>query len=290
MRLTAADLTIRPVEGPMQRESTAANAPSALTIAGSDPTGGAGVQADLQVFQRFGVHGMAVITALTVQDSQKVHQVLPSFPSVVLDQLRVLLRDLRPGAVKIGMLATDDVVRNVMLALPQLQPGTPIVIDPVLASSDGSRLLERRAIGSLQALLEGATLVTPNLHEAAELTERDTSHRRGCEEAAVVLLEEFDCKAALIKGGHREGAPDDLLARRQEDGSIEIDWLEGERIEAGPVHGTGCALSSAIAAGLAVGESLRDATLTARSFVREAIASAESIGSGGRHAGFGPAR
>lgn len=285
MRLTAADLTIRSVDGPMQSESPGAKTPSALSIAGSDPTGGAGIQADLQVFQRFGVHGMAVITALTVQDSEKVYQVLPSFPSVVLDQLRTLLRDLRPGAVKIGMLATDDVVRNVMLALPQLQPGTPIVIDPVLAASDRSRLLERRAIGSLQALLEGATLVTPNLHEAAELTERDTSNRRGCQEAAVVLLEEFGCKAALIKGGHRDGAPDDLLARRLEDGSIEIDWLAGERIEAGPVHGTGCALSSAIAALLARGRPLESAVAEARSFVAHGLAHATPLGGGARFLG-----
>src|SRR5262245_48711546 len=145
----------------------------ALSIAGSDPTGGAGLQADLQVFRAFGVHGAGVITALTVQDTAKVHQVLPAFPNVVLAQLRVLLRDLRPDAVKIGMLATDDVARSVELGLRELDGAAgrpPLVIDPVLAASDGTPLLERRAWGVLQDLIGQATIVTPNLSEAGLLT------------------------------------------------------------------------------------------------------------------------
>jgi len=142
----------------------------ALSIAGSDPTGGAGLQADLQVFRSLGVHGAGVITALTVQDTSKVHQVLPVFPSVVLSQLRVLLADLRPHAVKIGMLATEDVALNVELGLGALDADgevrVPIVIDPVLAASDGTSLLERRAWSTLERLIGRAAIVTPNLPEA----------------------------------------------------------------------------------------------------------------------------
>ena len=109
------------------------------------------------------------MTALTVQDTHRVHQSLPAFPNVVLDQIRTLLRDITPAAVKLGMLGTDDVVRNVLISLASLDPGVPVVLDPVLAASDGTPLLERRAWGSIGALIDGVTLVTPNLHEAEAL-------------------------------------------------------------------------------------------------------------------------
>jgi hydroxymethylpyrimidine/phosphomethylpyrimidine kinase len=243
----------------------------ALSIAGSDPTGGAGLQADLQVFRALGVHGAGVVTALTVQDSHKVERVLPAFPNVVLDQIRVLLRDVRPDAIKLGMLATDDVARNVVLGLEAL--GTdrpPLVIDPVLAASDGTPLLERRAWGTLRELMARATLVTPNLEEAARLTECDVSSREGTEAAACALVSELGAEAALVKGGHREGRPDDLLALRQ-GGGVALHWLEGERIDAGDVHGTGCALASAITAGLARGETLEEAVTSGRRFVADAL-------------------
>jgi hydroxymethylpyrimidine/phosphomethylpyrimidine kinase len=246
----------------------------ALSIAGSDPTGGAGLQADLQVFRAFAVHGAGVVTALTVQDTAKVHQVLPVFPNVVLSQLRVLLRDLRPDAIKLGMLASDDVVRNVELGLCELDGAPegrpPLVVDPVLAASDGTALLERRAWAALQDLIGRATLVTPNLPEAAALTGSDVSSDEGIEAAACALVSNLGAGAALVKGGHREGAPRDLLALR-EGGSVSLCWLEGERIDAGPVHGTGCALAAAITAGLANGETLRSAIEHARRFVAEAI-------------------
>ena len=175
----------------------------ALSIAGSDPTGGAGLQADLQVFRSLGVHGTGVVTALTVQDTARVHQVLPVFPNVVLDQLRVLLRDLPPDAVKLGALASDDVARSVQLGLDELDPArnTPLVIDPVLAASDGTPLLERRALGTLQDLLARATLVTPNLPEAAALTDCDVSTREGVEAAAATLVNHLGASAALVIAG-----------------------------------------------------------------------------------------
>jgi len=254
----------------------------ALSIAGSDPTGGAGLQADLQVFRAMGVHGAGVVTALTVQDTRKVHKVLPAFPSVVLEQLRVLLSDLPPDAIKIGALASDDVVRNVQLALAPIlsaSAGVPVVIDPVLAASDGTALLERRAWGGLQSLIGSAALVTPNLQEAAALTGCDTSSEEGTQAAACALVSELGARASLVKGGHRDGPPRDLLALR-DGGSVSLRWLEGERIAGGPFHGTGCALSSAIAAALARGAAIEAAVDRGREFVASALRN--SAGSGSR--------
>jgi len=261
----------------------------ALSIAGSDPTGGAGLQADLQVFRALGVHGAGVVTALTVQDSSTVHEVLPVFPTVVLQQLRTLLADRRPDAVKLGMLASDDVARMVDLGLRELSAddgAPPVVLDPVLAASDGTPLLERRALGVLQDLIGVAALVTPNLAEAAQLTGQDVSTRTGTEAAATALVSDFGAGAALVTGGHREGAPDDLLAVRAKRG-IELRWLEGHRIESGPVHGTGCALASAITAELAKGKDLAASVEVGRRFVADAIAKAFAAGRGARFLGYG---
>ena len=255
--------------------------PTALSIAASDPTGGAGVQSDVQVFRSLGVHGTSVITALTVQDSIKVHQLLPAFPSVVLDQLRTLIRDLPPRAVKTGALASDDVLRNVMLGLDLLDAAVPLVVDPVLFASDGTPLLERRGWPSLRTLISRAALVTPNLSEAEQLCERDVSSREGSEAAARSLVEELGADAALLKGGHRDGPLEDLLAVRERSG-VALHWLPGERIDAGPVHGTGCALSSAITAKLARGDSLEAAVAEGRSFVRAGLRAALALGGGAR--------
>jgi hydroxymethylpyrimidine kinase/phosphomethylpyrimidine kinase len=248
---------------------------SVLTIAGSDPTGGAGLQADLQVFSAYGLHGAGVVTALTIQDSRRVHQVMPVFPSVALEQLRTLLGDITPSAIKIGMLASDDVARSVQLALSGLDEEVPIVIDPVLAASDGTPLLERRAWPVLRELMQGASLVTPNLPEAELLTGLEIARKKDCERVAATFLGDFGCKAVLIKGGHRNGPPDDLLAL-----AGEMIWLEGERIDKAPVHGTGCALASAIAAGLALGRGLRESVDDARNFVAGRIRGACALGSG----------
>jgi hydroxymethylpyrimidine/phosphomethylpyrimidine kinase len=253
----------------------------ALSIAGSDPTGGAGLQADLQVFHAFGVHGAGVVTALTVQDTAKVHQVLPAFPNVVLAQLRVLLRDLRPDAVKIGMLASDDVARSVELGLRELdgrpEGRPPLVIDPVLAASEEPRCSS--GAGGASSGPDRATVVTPNLWRRPP-SGCDVSTDEGIEAAACALVSNLGAGAALVKGGHREGAPRDLLALR-EGGSASLQWLDAERIDAGPVHGTGCALASAIAAGLANGETLVSAVEHARRFVAEAIRRSAAKG---RHA------
>jgi hydroxymethylpyrimidine/phosphomethylpyrimidine kinase len=226
-----------------------------------------------------------VVSALTIQDTGKVYQVLPVFPSVVLEQIRTLLKDLVPDAIKIGALASDDVVRNVDLALNFLPadqaPNIPIVIDPVLAASDGTPLLERRAWGALQSMMSRAALVTPNLGEAADLTGCDTSTEEGTQAAACVFVSEMGAGAALIKGGHREGPPRDLLAIR-DGGSVSFHWLEGERIPGSNVHGTGCALASAITARLAQGDDLQAAVEFGRQFVAKALRNAEGRGTRAR--------
>lgn len=254
---------------------------TALSIAGSDPTGGAGLQADIQVFRSLGVHGMGVVTALTVQDSSKVHSTLPAFPSVVLDQLRGLLHDIQPSAVKTGMLASDDVLRSVSLGLWELPETVPLVMDPVLAASDGTILLEERAWPALRELMQRTTLVTPNLTETRLLTGIDAATRAGSEAAARVFIEDFGARAALVKGGHREGRPDDLLAIRS-NGGISFTWFETERVQVGPVHGTGCALAAAITAELAQGRELADAVARGREFLMRALRSAAPLG-GGAH-------
>lgn len=257
----------------------------ALSIAGSDPTGGAGLQLDLQVFRSLGVHGSAVPTALTVQDTAKVRQVLPAFPSVVLDQLRVLIADLPPHAVKIGMLATDDVLRSVDLVVSALPDPIQLVIDPILHASDGTSLLERRAWPGLTELFARAALVTPNRPEAGALTGREVESRRQVEDAARCFVEELGARAVLIKGGHADGSPDDCLCL-QEAGRTELRWLGGERHDVGPVHGTGCALSAAITAELALGKPLDAAVDSGRQFVRGAIARSWTAGAGGRLLGL----
>jgi len=265
----------------------------ALSVAGSDPTGGAGLQLDLQVFRALGVHGAGVPTALTVQNTAAVLQVLPVFPSVVQGQLRALLGDLRPHAVKLGMLASDDVLRAVAQCLGELaEPAPPLVLDPLLFASDGTPLLERRAWDGLRQLCARAALLLPNLAEAEALCGRDVSSRAGVEAAARACVLELGAAAALVKGGHAESAPDDCLAQRADGadgagGGVQIAWLTGERLARGPVHGTGCALAAACAAHLARGAAMFDAVQRARDFVRGAIAESQQAGKGARLLVFG---
>jgi hydroxymethylpyrimidine/phosphomethylpyrimidine kinase len=263
---------------------------SVLSIAGSDPTGGAGLQADLQVFHAHGVHGAGVPSALTIQDGLRIVRVLPVFPSVLLDTLRITIESVRPTAIKIGMLATDDIVRNVLLALAPYSD-IPVIIDPVLAASDGAPLLEKRAYGALRDLAHGRMLLTPNLNEAEILTNMTLSRRRDAEDAARQLVLDLDLTAVLLKGGHREKDSDDLLVMRrltrEDDASdptpqIDVEWLAGERLPGSPVHGTGCALSAAIAARIARGDGLRDAIITSRAFVHDAIENAHTLENGAR--------
>jgi len=248
-----------------------------LTIAGSDPTGGAGLQLDLRVFACHGVHGMAVATALTIQTPTKVGRILPVFPNILSEQLEPLLRELAPDIIKIGMLATDDILLRTAGLLDRFP--IPRVVDPVLRASDGSYLLERRAWKGLgERIIGGARLVTPNLDEAECLT-----GSRDPEQAAHRLIE-AGAQAVLIKGGHASGPADDFLLDR-----AGARWLRGNRCEGEPVHGTGCALASAISARLARGEALEAAVEGAKRWVEQAIANAFPCPHGGRLLQLGPA-
>ena len=182
---------------------------------------------------------------------------------------------------KIGALGSDDVVRNVTLGLGDLAREVPVVLDPILFSSSGAPLLERRAWAALQALCGTCELVTPNLPEAEALSGRDVSRRAGVEDAARFFVEDLGAGAVLVKGGHQsEAGVADLLAVPDAQGALDFHWLESERIEIESVHGTGCALSSAITAHLAMGASLPEAVASARAFVAAAIEAARRPGDG----------
>ncbi len=244
-----------------------------LSIAGSDPSAGAGSQQDLKVATLTGVYGLTVITAITAQNSQGVQRWEPLAPDLVAAQLTSILSDIRVDAVKIGMLATAAIVRTVAAALRQV--AAPIVLDPVLAASDGAILLEEAGIQVLkEELLPLTTVLTPNLAEAGLLLQRQITDVPGMAAAAQDLLR-LGPQAVLIKGGHLAGPPVDVLA----DGH-NLYHLPGERLPAPHTHGTGCALAAALAAHLAQGRSLPEAVNQARTLVAEAIRWGLPLGSG----------
>jgi len=245
----------------------------ALTIAGSDSSGGAGIQADLKTFSALGVYGASAITALTAQNTQGVEAVLVVPPDFVARQIRVVARDLKIAAVKIGMLATSEVIEAVAGALETL-PGVPVVLDPVMVAASGDVLLDEDAIDTLRTLLvPRADLITPNLPEAAKLLGGGEAKDERAMLDQPAALKRLGAKAVLIKGGHAEGAEAvDLLF----DGQGEL-RLAAPRVATGNTHGTGCTLSSAIAAEFAKDASLRHAVERAKAYVTAAIAGADGL-------------
>ena len=251
--------------------------PNALTIAGSDSGGGAGVQADLKTFSAMRVYGASVITALTAQNTRTVAAVHDVPPDFVALQMRTVLDDLRIDAVKIGMLGRAAIVEAVAGALPA---DVPVVLDPVMVAKSGDRLLDVEAVRALRnVLLPRATVVTPNLPEAGDLLRRaPPSSEAEMVEAARALLE-LGPGAVLIKGGHLQGETSvDLLVDAE--GVVS---LPSERLETKNTHGTGCTLSAAIAAGLAHEKSLRSAAAVAKAYVAAAIAAADELDVGRGH-------
>jgi hydroxymethylpyrimidine/phosphomethylpyrimidine kinase len=245
----------------------------ALTIAGSDSSGGAGIQADLKTFSALGVYGASAITALTAQNTQGVEAVLVVPPDFVARQIKVVARDLKVAAVKIGMLATSEVIEAVAEALETL-PGVPVVLDPVMVAASGDVLLDEDAIETLRTvLLPRATLITPNLPEAAKLLGSEEAKDERAMSVQAEALKRLGAKAVLIKGGHAEGAEAvDLLL--DDEGEVR---LAAPRVPTGNTHGTGCTLSSAVAAELAKGVSLRHAVKSAKAYVTAAIAAADEL-------------
>jgi hydroxymethylpyrimidine/phosphomethylpyrimidine kinase len=246
----------------------------ALTIAGSDSGGGAGIQADLKTFSAFQVFGMSVLTALTAQNSLGVHGVVNLDPSFVARQIDVVLDDFGADSVKIGMLSTAPIVRAVAERL-RAHRQNRIVLDPVMIAKSGDPLLQSDARHALMTeMLPLADVVTPNLHEAAVLAEMPVSDEAEMEEAARRIAARGP-RHVLVKGGHLKDSATDLLW----DGRT-ITRFAAPRIESASTHGTGCTLSAAIAAGLARGRALTDAVREAKAYVTAAIREGFQVGHG----------
>lgn len=251
----------------------------ALTIAGSDSGGGAGIQADLKTFSALGVFGASAITAITAQNTRAVTHIHDIPLDVVAGQIAAVLDDLDVGAVKIGMLSSPDIVACVAAALADY--AGPVVVDPVIVAKSGAKLLREEAIAALkEQLLPRATLITPNLPEAASLLCEDPVRDTEAAERQGHALLALGPGAVLMKGGHAEGAQcTDLLLVPGEPPLA----FTAERIETRNTHGTGCTLSSAIAAGLAKGLPLARAVAEAHSWLHAAIAAADTLQVGSGH-------
>jgi len=262
--------------------------PRVLSIAGSDSGGGAGIQADLKTFAALGCFGMTAITALTAQNTCGVRAIHAVPPDMLRAQIDAVLEDIGADAVKVGMLHSPEIVHTVAQAIDRHQLGR-VVFDPVMVATSGAKLIDDPAIAVLVAeLFPRAALITPNLDEAALLVGRPLTSVHDMAQAAAELLAR-GARAVLLKGGHLAGdAVTDLLLQASGDPL----WMEAPRIDTGNTHGTGCTLSSAIAAHLALGASLTQAVQQAREFVRQALKAGASVktgqGEGPLNHGFAP--
>jgi hydroxymethylpyrimidine/phosphomethylpyrimidine kinase len=247
----------------------------ALTIAGSDSGGGAGIQADLKTFQQFGVFGTSVIVALTAQNTRGVRAVETVSEGMVAEQLAALAEDLPPAALKTGMLADVTIARLVGKTIRE-RGWSPLVVDPVMVSTSGHRLLTPEAEDVVrESLLPLAALVTPNLDEAAILTGRAVHDEATMERAGETLLS-FGAGAALVKGGHLAGEEiTDLLVT-----PMGTRAFRRQRLKTTSTHGTGCSLSAAVTAGLALDRDLETAVADALDYVHRAIVAAPGLGGG----------
>lgn len=250
-----------------------------LSIAGSDPSGGAGIQADLKAFSARGCYGMAVITALTAQNTRGVSAVVPLDPGFVAEQIRMVFADVQVDAVKIGMIANAGVARAVAEAL-RPHRGIPVVLDPVMIAKGGASLLDPDAVQALKSeLLPLATLLTPNLPEAAALLGDSEASDRQIMESQAIRLPALGTKGVLVKGGHLEGgeSPDVLVTAGK------VSWFAAARIETRNTHGTGCSLSSALAAELAKGTDEEEAVGIAKMWLAEAVRTSDRLTVGSGH-------
>ena len=258
-----------------RRDMTARKSwPCALTIAGSDSGGGAGIQADLKTFAALGVHGTSVVSCLTAQNPRRVTRVMAASPAMVQAQLEAVFEELRPGAVKTGMLHSAAVIRAVLAAWPR-HSACPLVVDPVMVSTSGAPLLRSDAVRTLtREWLPRATLMTPNLDEASLLLGRPVGNVEALRKAARELHERFGC-AVLAKGGHLRGMRSavDIFY----DGRTEL-LLEAPFVRGVSTHGTGCTYAAAIAGYLALGHKLPSAVQRAKAYVTGAIAASVRVG------------
>jgi hydroxymethylpyrimidine/phosphomethylpyrimidine kinase len=248
--------------------------PAALTIAGSDSGGGAGIQADLKAFAALGVYGTSAITAVTAQNTLGVDRFVALDPEMVAAQMRSVLVDIRPRAAKTGMLANAGIVRAVADVLTE-HPALPLVIDPVTLAKSGDTLLEEDAVTVLRDLLiPRCAVVTPNLPEAAALVGFPVESEAEMLEAGLALLD-AGAAAVVVKGGHRPDTADDLYVDRET-----VEWLRSSRIATRCTHGTGCTFSAAITAGLARGLATFDAVRAAKEYLTAAMQAGFEVGDG----------
>jgi len=248
----------------------------AMTIAGSDPSGGAGLQADLKTFHQHGIYGTSVVTLLTVQNTQKVESVEVLGPEFVISQLDAVLDDIPPTAAKTGALGNAAVIEAIAERAERFS--FPLVIDPVMVSKHGAPLIDNEAVQVLRRqLLPHALLITPNVPEAARLAGMEVTDLLTMEKAAAVISR-LGAKNVLVKGGHLKGDPVDVLWTAGENHS-----LPAERVDTTHTHGTGCVFSAAITARLAMGEDLVTAVKEAKQFITAAIQNSPGLGQG-----FGP--
>lgn len=245
-----------------------------LSIAGSDPSGGAGIQADIKTMTENGVYGMSAITALTVQNTCAVRSVLEVTPEFLKEQMDAVFEDIFPDAVKIGMVSSKDLICAIAERL-RYYGAKNIVLDPVMVATAGSKLIKTNAVQTLVTeLVPLADLITPNIPEAEVLASFPVRNKSDMEKAARHIADTYGC-AVLLKGGHSINDANDLLCA---DGCMR--WFEGKRIDNPNTHGTGCTLSSAIASNLAKGYSVDDSVRRAKAYVSEALAAMLDLGNG----------
>lgn len=247
---------------------------TALTIAGSDSSGGAGIQADIKTMTAHGVYAMSAVTALTAQNTLGVRAITESAPEFLAQQLDAVFEDIFPDAVKIGMVSSCGLIRVIAEKLRQYGARN-IVADPVMVATSGARLIQPEAVQTLtELLLPCADLITPNIPEAEILSGMHIGSAQDMEAAAAAIGRRFGC-AVLLKGGHSINDANDLLC---ENGRLT--WFAGKRIANPNTHGTGCTLSSAIASNLAKGYSLADAVRCAKAYLSSALAAMLDLGHG----------
>ena len=248
--------------------------PVALTIAGSDSGGGAGIQADLATFARFGVWGTCAVTCLTAQNPDEVTLVEPAEPAMVAEQVRVVCKRFPVRAIKIGMTYSGPIVEAIADALVKNAPGVPVVLDPVMRATSGASLLRDDGEAALvRRLLPLATVVTPNLAAARVLTGMRTLADLTAMEEAARIIQKHTPGAVVVKGGHLDAEATDVFLH---EGTIHR--LQGERVATPFTHGTGCAFSAAIAAGLAHGRDLRETVRAAKRYVTDILKDAVQLG------------
>ena len=248
---------------------------TALTIAGSDSSGGAGIQADIKTMMAHGVYAMSAITALTAQNTTGVTDIMEVTPKFLAEQLDCIFTDIYPDAVKTGMVASSELIETIADKLTEYHVKN-IVVDPVMVATSGARLISEEAIGTLKSkLLPLATVITPNIPEAEVLSGMEIKSEADMEKAAESICNSLGC-AVLLKGGHQLNDANDLLYQKGQ----EPVWFRGRRIDNPNTHGTGCTLSSAITCGLAEEFPLKEAVGRAKEYLTGAIAAGLDLGHG----------